>query len=83
MKTVKEFLNEGVLSSKMSNGNVKGWIISNVDFKQTLITYEKKNGKVMVTFSDAGWHAADPKKNFDTIDQYKGKYEIQNVLNKL
>ena len=62
---------------------LKGWKVSNRDYKRTLITFVRDDGKVSITFSKTGWVAADPTKKYDTIDSSQDKNpDIQKVLKK-
>ena len=63
--------------------DIDGWKVSNRDYKRTLITFTREDGKVSVTFSKNGWTAADPSKKYDTIDSSNDKNpDIEKVLNK-
>lgn len=78
MKSFKDFLS-------FIKGVQKGWSITNIDDKRNLVTYVNKKGNISVTFGKDSWIAANPKKQFDTIDSKTGlkNIDINSILKSL
>ncbi len=62
---------------------VLGWNVTNRDFKRNLVTYTRHDGGVMITFGENSWVAADPRNEFETLDDATNtKYSFEDVLNR-